>query len=95
MRTQQRIVARSQASRVGSRVRLLVDGPAAEHELVLRARLESQAPEIDPVVYLTECDPTDITTGTFIDAELVGCHEYDFIARPVRKRSGAPPKRAD
>ena len=83
MSTQQRIVARSQANRVGSRVRLLVDGPAAEHELVLRARLESQAPEIDPVVYLTECDPTDITSGTFIDAELVGCHEYDFIARPV------------
>ena len=30
-----------------SHVRLLVDGPSDEHELVLRARLESQAPDID------------------------------------------------
>jgi ribosomal protein S12 methylthiotransferase len=83
MRTQKRIVARAQARRVGSRVRLLVDGPAAEHELVLRARLEGQAPEIDPVVYLTECDPSEITTGTFVDADIVGRHAYDLVARPV------------
>jgi ribosomal protein S12 methylthiotransferase len=82
MRTQKRIVERIQASRVGTRARLLVDGPAVEHELVLRARLESQAPDIDSVVYLTECNPADITTGTFIDAEIVGRREYDLIARP-------------
>ena len=35
------------AARVGRPVRLLVDGPSAEHELVLRARLEGQAPDID------------------------------------------------
>jgi ribosomal protein S12 methylthiotransferase len=83
MRAQKRIVERSQAARVGTRARLLVDGPAAEHELVLRARLESQAPDIDSVVYLTECNPADITSGTFIDAEIVGCREYDLVARPV------------
>jgi ribosomal protein S12 methylthiotransferase len=82
MRTQKRIVERIQTRRVGTRARLLVDGPAAEHELVLRARLESQAPDIDSVVYLTECNPADITTGTFIDAEIVGRREYDLIARP-------------
>jgi ribosomal protein S12 methylthiotransferase len=83
MRAQKRIVGRRQAARVGDRVRLLVDGPSAEHELVLRARLESQAPEIDSVVYLTDCDPALVTTGTFIDAEVVGCREYDLIARPI------------
>jgi len=60
-----------------------VDGPSAEHELVLRARLESQAPDIDSVVYLTECNPADIDSGTFIDAEIVGYRDYDLIARPV------------
>jgi ribosomal protein S12 methylthiotransferase len=90
MRAQKRIVERSQAARVGTRARLLVDGPAAEHELVLRARLESQAPDIDSVVYLTECNPADIPSGTFIDAEIVGCREYDLIARPVLSNADAP-----
>ena len=49
MRAQERNVARAQAARIGQRVRLLVDGPSDEHELVLRARLEGQAPDIDPV----------------------------------------------
>ena len=53
-------------------MRLLVDGPAAEHELVLRARLEGQAPDIDPLVYLTDCDPAELTAGQFIEAEIVG-----------------------
>jgi ribosomal protein S12 methylthiotransferase len=87
MRVQKRMVARRQAARMGDRVRLLVDGPSAEHELVLRARLESQAPEIDSVVYLTECDPALITTGAFVDAEVVGCRQYDLIARPIANAS--------
>ena len=90
MRTQKRVVERKQAARVGARVRLLVDGPAAEHELVLRARLESQAPDIDSVVYLTECNPADITSGTFVDAEIVGRREYDLIARPVLSNVEGP-----
>ncbi|HEY6360871.1 MAG TPA: 30S ribosomal protein S12 methylthiotransferase RimO, partial [Vicinamibacterales bacterium] len=53
MSLQKKIVTRAQRGRVGRRVRLLVDGPSPEHELVLRARLEGQAPDIDPVVYLT------------------------------------------
>jgi ribosomal protein S12 methylthiotransferase len=83
MREQKRIVSRAHAERIGALVRVLVDGPAAEHELVLRARLEGQAPGIDSVVYLTDCDPAAIATGTFIDAEIVSRHDYDFVARPI------------
>ena len=83
MRAQKRIVNRVQAARVGSRVRLLVDGPSDENELVLRARLQGQAPEIDPVVYLTECNPAEVATGAFIDGEIVGHRGYDLIARPI------------
>jgi ribosomal protein S12 methylthiotransferase len=83
MRTQKRIVQRAQKARVGSRARLLVDGPAAEHELVLRGRLEGQAPDIDSMVYLTECDPADYAPGTMIDVEIVGHREYDLIAQPL------------
>ena len=63
-----------------------MDGPSDEHELVLRARLDSQAPDIDSMVYLTDCDPGDIPTGTFIEADIVGSRGYDLVARPL-----APP----
>ena len=82
MSLQKRLVRRAQRERVGREVRLLVDGPASEHDLVLRARLEGQAPEIDPCVYLTECDPSEIPTGGFITAEIVGSRDYDLVARP-------------
>jgi ribosomal protein S12 methylthiotransferase len=68
---------------VGSQVRLLVDGPSSEHDLVLRARLEGQAPDIDPMVYLTDCDPSEFSAGSFIEAEIVGSREYDLLARPL------------
>jgi ribosomal protein S12 methylthiotransferase len=79
----EKIVAKAQQLRVGQRIRLLVDGPASEHELVLRGRLEGQAPDIDPVVYLTDCDPSELTAGQFIEAEVVGSRGYDLVAAPV------------
>jgi ribosomal protein S12 methylthiotransferase len=83
MQAQKKQLARAQARRIGRHVRLLVDGPSDEHQLVLRARLESQAPDIDPLVYLTDCDPAEIAAGTFIDAEIVGREGYDLLARPL------------
>ena len=83
MQAQKKQLGRTQDGRIGRQVRLLVDGPSDEHELVLRARLESQAPDIDPLVYLTDCDPASIAAGTFIDAEIVGREGYDLLARPL------------
>lgn len=83
MAHQRDIVAARQRGRLGERARLVVDGPSPEHELVLQGRLADQAPDIDPVVYLTECDPSAIPTGTFLDVEIVGAKDYDLVARPV------------
>ena len=83
MKVQKRIVGDAQKARIGTAVRLVVDGPAAEHELVLRARLESQAPDIDPLVYLTECDPAEFAAGQFVQAKVVGSRDYDLLARPL------------
>jgi hypothetical protein len=60
-----------------------VDGPAAEHDLVLRGRLEGQAPEIDPQVYLTDCDPSALSPGQFVQAEIVASRGYDLVVRPT------------
>jgi ribosomal protein S12 methylthiotransferase len=83
MRLQKGIVEQAQRARIGQEVRLIVDGPAADHDLVLRARLEGQAPDIDPIVYLTDCDPSELTPGQFIQAEIVESRGYDLIARPL------------
>ena len=77
------IVARRQQARVGERARLVVDGPSPEHELVLRGRLAGQAPDIDPMVYLTDCDPPTCAPGRFIDVEIVGARGYDLVG-PAR-----------
>jgi len=82
MALQKKIVRKAQRLRSGQRVRVLVDGPSTEHELVMRGRLEGQAPDIDPLVYLTDCDPAELTPGTFVDAEIVGSKDYDLLARP-------------
>jgi ribosomal protein S12 methylthiotransferase len=83
MAMQKRIVAKAHRGRVGQRVRLLVDGPSTEHDLVLRARTAGQAPDIDPLVYLTDCDPSEMTPGQFLEAEIVSSREYDLLARPL------------
>jgi ribosomal protein S12 methylthiotransferase len=87
MSLQKQLVAKAQQLRVGQQVRLLVDGPSFEHELVLRARLEGHAPDIDPVVYLTNCDPSEFSAGQFIHAEIVGSRDYDLLASPLNVAS--------
>jgi ribosomal protein S12 methylthiotransferase len=105
MAIQRGIVARANKDRIGRTVRLLVDGPSTDHALVLRARMEGQAPDIDSEVYLTECDPADFSAGQFIDAEILAPFEssldgspgaalgdhaaYDLLARPLAARQPA------
>jgi ribosomal protein S12 methylthiotransferase len=83
MSLQREHVERQNQRRLGQPVRILVDGPSPEHPLVVQGRLAGQAPEIDPVVYLTECDPTLYLPGHLIDAEITGATGYDLAARPV------------
>jgi ribosomal protein S12 methylthiotransferase len=83
MALQRRLVAARQKARVGTRARLVIDGPSPEHEWVLTGRLPGQAPEIDPQVFLTEADPAALQAGQFLDVEIVGARGYDLIARPV------------
>ncbi len=83
MGLQKKLVRKRLRSRVGERARVLVDGPAADHDLVLRSRLPSQAPDIDAVVYLTECDPSEYRGGDLVEVEIVGSRDYDLIARPA------------
>jgi len=83
MGLQKGLVTRRLRSRIGARGRIVIDGPSADHDLVLRGRLETQAPDIDAAVFLTECDPSSYRTGQFAEVEFVETRGYDLIARPV------------
>ena len=83
MSRQRKIVTAAQKARIGQEVELLVDGYSPEHDLVLQGRLRGQAPEIDPVVFLTNCDPSAVPPGNLIKARIVGAAEYDLIAEPL------------
>jgi ribosomal protein S12 methylthiotransferase len=83
MSRQKAIVRRAQKAKIGREVEVLIDGPSPEHELVLQGRLRGQAPEIDPLVILTDCDPSEHQPGDLIRATIVGASGYDLIARPA------------
>jgi ribosomal protein S12 methylthiotransferase len=83
MSLQKRLMRKRQKRRVGERTRVVVDGSAADHDLVVKARLASQAPDIDASVFLTDCDPSSFSAGDFVDVEIVGANGYDLIARPI------------
>jgi ribosomal protein S12 methylthiotransferase len=83
MGLQKGLIRGRQRDRIGQRTRVLVDGPSADHELVLRARLSTQAPDIDASVYLAECDPSAYRGGDFVEVEIIGARDYDLIARPL------------
>ena len=83
MRLQRQIVARRQRGRIGEVVSVLVDGPSPESPLVLQGRLQGQAPEIDPVVYLDQAGPDVCRAGDLIRARVTGARDYDLVAVPL------------
>jgi len=83
MTRQKKIVAAAQKARIGSEAAVLIDGRSPEHDLVVQGRLEGQAPDIDPVVFLTDCDPGQYAGGQLIRARIVGARGYDLVAEPI------------
>jgi ribosomal protein S12 methylthiotransferase len=87
MRLQKGLVQARLRRIVGQRGRIVIDGPSADHELVLKGRLAGQAPDIDAGVVLTDCDPSSYRAGDFAEVEFVGARGYDLIARPTDTHS--------
>ena len=83
MRRQKKIVAETHRARRGSTIDVMIDGPSPEHELVLQGRTEGQSPDIDAVVYLTDCDPGIYSAGSVIRATVVDSRGYDLVASPA------------
>jgi len=84
MRQQAGISKRRNKALIGKRFRALLEGASQESELLLQARLESQAPEVDGHVLINDA-PEDFAggPGDFIEIEISEAHEYDLVARVV------------
>ena len=84
MREQAKISRRRNGELIGKRFRALFEGANAESELLLQARLESQAPEVDGQLLLNDA-PEDFAAqaGDFVEVEITAAHDYDLVARVI------------
>jgi ribosomal protein S12 methylthiotransferase len=84
MREQARISKRRNRSLAGKRLRAMLEGVSQETDLLLQARLESQAPEVDGHVLINDLpEGFNAQPGDFIEIEITEAHEYDLVARAV------------
>lgn len=82
MKLQKQIVTKRLKARMGERVRVMVDGPSPESDLVVLGRLEGQAPDIDAMVYFDQCDPATLQRGAVVDATITAARGYDLVVVP-------------
>ncbi|MCI0525431.1 MAG: 30S ribosomal protein S12 methylthiotransferase RimO [Acidobacteria bacterium] len=84
MREQAKISKRRNQTLIGRRFRALLEGVSEESELLLQARLESQAPEVDGHVLINDA-PEGFAgrPGDFIEIEIAEAHDYDLVAKVV------------
>jgi ribosomal protein S12 methylthiotransferase len=85
MRQQSGISLRKNRARVGAKLRVLVEGPSEETELLLQGRAAHQAPGIDGVVLINE---GAAASGSFAEVEITEAHPYDLVGRVVPSEAG-------
>jgi len=78
MLTQQKIAFEKNESRVGGRLRCLVD--SVESDSLGCGRFYGQAPEIDSVCMIEDCSAAP---GQFIDAKVIDARDYDLCVEQV------------
>jgi ribosomal protein S12 methylthiotransferase len=101
MALQRKISRRKLRALVGKSFPVLVEGQSPETELLLRGRLESQAPEIDGEVLISDIEGAEPQPGEFRWATITAAGDYDLVARlearafaewttPVAKEAALP-----
>ncbi len=95
MSVQEPICLRKSRRKVGSTLEVLIEGLSEETDLLLEARHEGMAPEIDGVVYINDVR-TDLTyppqacrdaplpvAGDFVKVEITDASTYDLVGHVV------------
>jgi ribosomal protein S12 methylthiotransferase len=81
MEAQQEISLNHNQALVGKTLPALVAGPLAEMELLLEARLQRQAPEIDGRLLIND---GSALPGSLVEVEITDAHAYDTVGRIIR-----------
>ncbi len=81
LETQQGIAHEHNQALVGRTLPALVAGPLPEMELLLEARLQRQAPEIDGRLLIND---GAAPPGSLVEVEITDAHPYDLVGRLVR-----------
>ena len=78
MLAQQKIAFAKNKSRIGDKLRCLVDSVEKKH--VCRGRFYGQAPDIDSVCIIKNCSASP---GQFVNAKVVAAQDYDLIVKKI------------
>jgi ribosomal protein S12 methylthiotransferase len=84
MKEQSKISRQKNRTRVGETVQVLFEGESKESELLWQGRLETQAPDIDGCVLISDA-PEGFTPqpGELVNVLIAEGHEYDLVGRIV------------
>ncbi|MEK6546330.1 MAG: 30S ribosomal protein S12 methylthiotransferase RimO [Nitrospinota bacterium] len=80
MKLQQKISSENNKRLVGMMRDVLVEDSVSDNEFLIKGRMQTQAPDIDGIVYIEE---GDARVGDILPVKITRTMEYDFIGRAV------------
>jgi len=83
MSIQKKISRKRNRALIGRELRVLIEGPSADSELIWQARLSTQAPEIDGVCYISDPGEHPLRSGEFRTLRVTEAHDYDLTGELV------------
>jgi ribosomal protein S12 methylthiotransferase len=83
MSIQKKISRKRNRALIGREVRVLVEGPSADSDLVWQARMSTQAPEIDGVCYISDPGEYPLNAGEIRTMRVTEAHDYDLTGELV------------
>lgn len=83
MAVQRRISKAKNGELIGQEMRILVEGPSAETDLLWQGRLQTQAPEIDGICYINDFGETEPRVGEMRRIRITEAHDYDVVGELV------------
>lgn len=91
MSIQRRISRRVNRRWVGRETDVLIEGPSPESDLLIQARMPTQAPDIDGVCYVGDMGDAVAVPGTIRRMRIIKAHDYDLVGDLIGAAPPAPP----
>ena len=95
MSLQRRVSQARNRKMVGQEVDVLVEGPSEETDLLWKARMSTQAPEIDGICYINDFGDEPPAVGEIRRMCITEAHDYDLIGGLIDSPSGFVPVRPE